>query len=73
MPKGPNGEKRPADAVSCAVMIGQIATGEILDSKKSGKVRSGQSGAKARYERLTPDRRSEIAKIAAEARWKDGA
>ena len=31
MPKGPKGEKRPADAVGLAVMIGKIATGEIED------------------------------------------
>jgi hypothetical protein len=31
MPKGPNGEKRPADAVGLAVLIGKIATGEVDD------------------------------------------
>ena len=31
MPKGPNGEKRPADAVGLAVLIGKIATGEVED------------------------------------------
>ena len=31
MPKGPKGEKRPADVVGAAVMIGRIATGEIED------------------------------------------
>lgn len=35
MPKGPNGEKRPADAIGLAVMIGKIATGEIEDSRES--------------------------------------
>lgn len=54
-------------------MIGQIATGERQDNKKSGKVRSGKAGAKARNDNLSPERRAEIAKIAAEARWKDGA
>jgi hypothetical protein len=29
MPRGPKGEKRPADVISAAVMIGRIATGEI--------------------------------------------
>ena len=29
MPKGPNGEKRPADAIGLAVQIGRIATGEV--------------------------------------------
>ncbi len=31
MPKGPNGEKRPADAIGLAVMVGRIATGEVED------------------------------------------
>ena len=31
MPKGPNGQRRPADAVGFAVLIGRIATGEVED------------------------------------------
>ena len=31
MPKGPNGEKRPADAIGLAVLVGRIATGEVED------------------------------------------
>ena len=29
MPKGPKGQKRPADAVGAAVMVAKLATGEI--------------------------------------------
>jgi hypothetical protein len=29
MPRGPKGEKRPADVIRAAVMVGRIATGEI--------------------------------------------
>jgi hypothetical protein len=29
MPRGPKGEKRPADAIGAAIMVGRIATGEI--------------------------------------------
>lgn len=29
MPRGPRGEKRPADTIGCAVMVAKIATGEI--------------------------------------------
>ena len=29
MPRGPKGEKRPADVIGAAVMVGSIATGEI--------------------------------------------
>ena len=31
MPKGPNGQKRPADAIGLAVLVGRIATGEVED------------------------------------------
>lgn len=71
MPKGPRGEKRPADVIGNAVMVARIATGEIEDTieKKSGRVRSGKAGAKARAESLTSQERSEIARKAANARW----
>jgi hypothetical protein len=29
MPRGPKGEKRPADVIGAAVMVARIATGEI--------------------------------------------
>ena len=71
MPKGPQGQKRPADVIGCAVRVAQIATGDIHETlvKKSGRVRSGYAGAKARTESLTAERRREIAKKAAAARW----
>jgi hypothetical protein len=31
MPRGPKGEKRPADVIGAAVMVGRIATGEVED------------------------------------------
>ncbi|MCW3846559.1 hypothetical protein OF829_04860 [Sphingomonas sp. LB-2] len=73
MPKGPNGEKRPADAIGLAVMIGRIATGEIEDERderlSSAAAEMGRKGGKARAEGMTPERRSEIAKAAAAKRW----
>jgi len=66
MPKGPQGQKRPADAIGCAVMVAQIATGEIQDKKSVPK---GIAGAKARALKLNPQQRAEIAKTAAAARW----
>jgi hypothetical protein len=33
MPRGPKGEKRPADAIGNAVMIAKIATGEIHETE----------------------------------------
>jgi hypothetical protein len=66
MPKGPRGEKRPADAIGLAVMIGKIATGEIDDvTVDAGR----RAGGKARSESITPQRRSEIAHQAAVSRW----
>jgi len=32
MPKGPQGQKRPADVIGAAVMVAKIATGEIEDT-----------------------------------------
>ena len=69
MPKGPQGQKRPADAIGAAVMVAQIATGEVEDNKKSGRVNSGKVGGRARSESLTSEERSNIAKLAAEVRW----
>ncbi|MBJ7534576.1 RNA-binding protein [Rhodomicrobium vannielii ATCC 17100] len=78
MPKGPKGEKRPADVIANAVKVMRIATGEEQEEydtpEKSGKdpaaVSMGQRGGKARAEKMTPERRAEIAKKAAEKRWK---
>lgn len=75
MPKGPRGEKRPADAVSRAVMIGKIATGEIEDDRElsSAAAELGRKGGKKRAENLSPERKKEIARNAAEKRWKKDA
>jgi len=72
MPRGPRGEKRPADVIGTAVMVAKIATGEIEEEpqKKSGRTRSGRAGAKARADKLTEAERKRIAKKAAAARWK---
>ncbi len=75
MPRGPRGEKRPADVVGCAVHVMKIATGEIEETlddppkRQPGRARSGKAGGKARAAALTPERRSEIAAVAAAARW----
>ena len=37
MPKGPKGQKRPADVISNAVHVMRIATGEIQEATKDGK------------------------------------
>lgn len=75
MPKGPKGEKRPADVIGLAVTVAKIATGEITDktdedTKDKGAQALGRKGGKARANSISPERRAEIAKKAAEARWK---
>ena len=73
MPKGPRGEKRPADVIGNAVHIMRIATGEIeetvRDPGKEYARKGGLSGGKARAAKLSKQRRSEIARKAAKARW----
>jgi hypothetical protein len=71
MPKGPQGQKRPADVIGAAVMVAKIATGEIKEPLKepSGKTRSGKAGGKARAEKMTPAERTAVAKKAAAKRW----
>jgi hypothetical protein len=70
MPKGPRGEKRPADAIARAVKVARIATGEIEDDistpeaegKDPAAVSMGKRGGGARAEKMTAERRAEIAK-----------
>jgi hypothetical protein len=74
MPRGPKGEKRPADVIGAAVMVGKIATGEIEDlttddGKNAAAVALGRMGGKARAKGMTAKRRKEIAKKAAASRW----
>ncbi len=67
MPTGPNGEKRPADVIANAVHVMRIATGEAeeeyVDAAKA-------KGGKARAKAVSAERRKEIAKAGAEARWR---
>lgn len=73
MPKGPRGERRPADVVSAAVMVGKIATGEVPDPKRDAGAeanrKGGLKGGKARAKSLSAKERKEIARKAAKARW----
>jgi hypothetical protein len=74
MPKGPKGEKRPADVIGAAVMVMRIATGEIDDTvpddgKDPAAKALGKKGGAARAKSMSPERRAEIAKKAAAKRW----
>jgi len=76
MPKGPQGEKRPADVIGAAVIVGRIATGEVVESTSNKDLaavslgrRGGLRGGKARAAKMTREKRVEIAKKAAKTRW----
>ena len=71
MPRGPRGHKRPADVIGCAVNVAKVATGEIEDNLPSARRKGGKAGGRARVAKLIPERRSEIASRAAQARWND--
>lgn len=69
--------KRPRDPNQLAKLIVDIATGEASDEvspkKRAASVRGrsgGLKGGKARSKALAPAERSDIARIAATARWK---
>jgi general stress protein YciG len=52
-------------------MVAKIATGEIEEraEPKSAAAELGSKGGKARAEKMSPERRAEIARKAAEKRW----
>ena len=74
MPKGPHGEKRPADPNQLAKLVIEIATGEISEPEKTALEKraraGGAKGGPARSAALTPEQRAKIAKAAATVRWK---
>jgi len=74
MPKGPQGQKRPADVIGNAVHVMRIATHEIEESlPKTRRAEGGKVGGKARAKSLSPAKRKEIAQKAAKTRWKNKA
>ncbi|MGJ8535877.1 MAG: hypothetical protein ACSHW2_01870 [Parasphingopyxis sp.] len=42
MPKGPDGQKRPADVIGATIKVAKIATGE----EENEKLEKGKAGAK---------------------------
>jgi hypothetical protein len=75
LPKGPKGQKRPADVIGNAVKVMRILTGEEQedfgadDGKDKAAQSLGQRGGKARAQALSPKQRAEIARKAAMKRW----
>lgn len=70
-------KKRPRDPIVLAKLIGDIATGQVEDGEPDERNpaavelgrKGGLKGGKARAERLSPEKRKEIAKKAAQKRW----
>jgi hypothetical protein len=65
--------KRPRDPNQLAKLIAEIATGETENTKPDAvnpdRRKGGLKGGKARADRLTPEKRKEIAENAAKSRW----
>ena len=71
MPKGPQGQNRPADAVANAVMVARIATGEIEEDivGSVGGRRSAKAGGAARGKRLDANERRNQDSKEENVRW----
>jgi hypothetical protein len=74
MPTGPKGEKRPADVIGNAVHVMRVLTGEIEEKTNitTDAATLGKKGGHARAAKMTPEQRSEVARLGAAARWKKG-
>jgi hypothetical protein len=67
--------KRPRDPIQLGKLIVDIATGQVEDKeslagKSATAVARGRKGGPARALGLSPEERSEIARVAAQASWK---
>ena len=76
MPRGPEGQWRPAGPVAAGVHIGKLATGEINETYAPparpdpvGDSRRASKAGKARASKQTPEQRRELAQAGATARW----
>lgn len=71
-------KKRPRDPNQLGKLIIDIATGQVADraptpeeqGKDPAAAAMGRKGGAARSKKMTAERRSEIARIAAKKRWK---
>jgi hypothetical protein len=70
MPKGPQGQKRPADVIGNAVRVMRIATGEEEETlpERSAAVELGAKGGAARAKKLSRDRPRAGGRLTAEQR-----
>lgn len=76
MPKRPRRSRDPVQAAHQVYLelIGEAPSAEPEREKNPAAVAKGKSGGavggKARAARLSPEQRSDIARVAAQARWK---
>jgi hypothetical protein len=58
--------------IGAAIMVAKIATGEIVETptEDSPTAALGRKGGKARAKSLSAEKRREIARKAAESRWR---
>ncbi|MGA7390643.1 MAG: RNA-binding protein [Pseudolabrys sp.] len=78
MPRGPKGERRPADVIGNAVHVMRLATGQITDDvpspedegKSAAAIELGRLGGRARAKKMSKKQRTAAARNAAKARWK---
>ncbi len=65
---------RPRDPVQLGKLMVDIMTGQVPDAADDGKnigaAEMGKKGGTARAVKLTDEQRAEIARVAADARWK---
>jgi hypothetical protein len=72
-------KKRPRDPVALAKLIGDIATGQVEDSEPDNRNPAaveigrlgGQKGGRIRAQKLSSERRKDIARKAAQKRWSE--
>jgi len=70
--------KRPRDPNQLAKMIVDLSTGQLQDEPEQGDSNpmaslgraGGLKGGRARAEAMSPERRAEVARLAAAARWR---
>ena len=66
-------KKRPRDPVQLAKLIGDIATGQVVDQEDDGKdtaaAEMGRRGGQARAAKLSPEERAAVARKGAVKRW----
>jgi coproporphyrinogen III oxidase len=71
MPKCPQGQKRPANAVANAVMVAQTGTGKVMKQVDYTTSKRGSASGIASAKQLSADERQSIAKSSALAKWSE--